>query len=128
MQTTPFPARPCDVVALTVAEFTRDLDLNATLSIDDVCRRFIDDINKALVWVIRFRALTAWCLRTDGAAWVRSRPSHAHHACEVAATFELNGDWEFDDAAFRSAVESVLAGGARLDAHERAPRNRTLLD
>ena len=106
MQTTPFPARPCDVVALTVPEFTRDLDLNATLSIDAVCKRFIDDTNKALVWVIRFRALTAWCERTDVAAWLRSRPSRAQHACEVAASFELNGDWEFDNGAFRSAVDS----------------------
>ena len=114
MQTTPFPANPCDVVALTVAEFTRDLDLNATLSIDEVCRRFIDDTNKALVWVLRFRALEAWCERADVAAWLGSRPSHTQHACEVAATFELNGDWEFDGEAFRSAVESEVARGARL--------------
>ena len=105
METTPFPAKPCDVVALTVAEFTRDLDLNAMVSLDDICRRFIDDTNKALVWVIRFRALAAWCVRTDVASWLGSRPSHAQHACEVAATFELNGEWEFDADAFRSAVE-----------------------
>jgi hypothetical protein len=114
MQVTPFPARPCDVVVLTVAEFTRDLDLNATVSIDDVCRRFIDDTNKALVWVIRFRALAAWRKRTDVAAWLGSRPLHAQHACEVAAAFELNSDWEFDVGAFRSAVESEVARGARL--------------
>lgn len=105
METTPFPAKPCDVVALTVAEFTRDLDVNAMVSIDDVCRRFIDDTNRALVWVIRFRALAAWCVRADVAPWLGSRPSHAQHACEVAAGFELNGEWEFDVDAFRSAVE-----------------------
>ena len=115
MQTTPFPARPCDVIALTVSEFTRDLDVNTTVSIDDVCRRFVDDTNKALVWVIRFRALEAWCERAEVATWLGLRPSRAQHACEVAATFELNGDWEFDAAAFRSAVESVISGGARLE-------------
>ena len=114
MQMTPFPARPCDVVALTVAEFTCDLDLNATLSIDAVCRRFLDDANKALVWVIRFRALAAWCKRADVAAWLGSRPLHAQHACEVAAAFELNSDWEFDAGAFRSAVESEVSRGACL--------------
>jgi hypothetical protein len=105
---------PCDVVALTVGEFTRDLDLNAMVSIDDVCRRFIDDTNKALVWVIRFRALAAWCERADGVGWLGSRPSHAHHACEVAAAFELNNEWQFDAGAFRCAVESEVARGARL--------------
>jgi hypothetical protein len=39
------------------------------------------------------------------ASWLGSRPSHAQHAYEVAATFELNGEWEFDADAFRSAVE-----------------------
>jgi hypothetical protein len=114
MQTTPFPARPCDVVALTVAEFASDLDPNAAVSIDDVCRRFIDDTNKALVWVIRFRALAAWWLREDVAAWLGSRPGRAQHACEVAAAFELNGDWEFDTDAFRSAVETEVSRRARL--------------
>ena len=115
MQTTPFPARPCDVVALTVAEFTRELDPHAPVSIDAVCRRFLDDSNKAVVWVIRCRALAAWCVRADVAAWLGSRPSHAHRACEVAATFKLNSDWEFDAEAFRSAVESKVARGARRD-------------
>lgn len=115
MKTTPFPARPSDVVALTVAEFTRDLDLNATLSIDDVCRRFIEDTNKAVVWVIRFRALAAWCVRADVAGWLGSRPLHARHACEVAATFDLNTEWEFDAEGFRSAVESEVSRGARQD-------------
>ena len=105
METTPFPAKPCDVVALTVAEFTRDLDLNAMVSLDDICKRFIGDTNKALVWVIRFRALAAWRVRADVASWLGSRPSHAQHASEVAATFALNGEWEFDAEAFRFAVE-----------------------
>ena len=59
MRTTPFPARPCDVVALTVREFACSLDLDAAASLDVACRRFLDDANRALVWFIGFRAL--WC-------------------------------------------------------------------
>jgi hypothetical protein len=103
---TEFPTRPCEVAALTVSEFTSELDLNATVSFDQVCRRFLHDANRALVWFIRFRALTAWRERGDVAPWLNASPSHAEHACEVAASFELNQDWEFDAAAFRSAVES----------------------
>ncbi len=112
---TPFPARPCDVVALTVPEFLCDLDLNATVSIDVVCRRFLADANRALVWIIRYRALTSWCVRADVATWLLSRPLLAQHACEVAATFKLNGDWEFDADAFRSAVESVTSRRAGVE-------------
>ena len=72
-----------------------------------MCRRFLEDANRALVWCIRFRALTAWCERTDIAEWLRSDASHARRACEVAASFDLNSDWEFDAEPFRSAVESV---------------------
>ena len=107
MRRTPFPASPSDVVALTVAEFTCELDLNASVSIDAVCRRFLDDANRALVWLIRFRALTTLCERTDMAPWLRSAPSLAQHAGELAASFELNQDWEFDAERFRSALESV---------------------
>jgi hypothetical protein len=106
MRTTPFPATPSDVAALTVPEFTSELDLNASASLDAVCRRFLDT-NRAVVWFIRFHALTAWCERIDVAQWLRSEPSHAHHACELAASFDLNDAWEFDPERFRSAVESV---------------------
>ena len=109
--TTPFPARPCDVVALTVPEFTCELDMNTMASIDFACQRFLDDANRALVWVIRFRALSAWRLRRDAELWLTSSPSHHQHACAVAASFQLNGDWEFDAEAFRSAVESVISRG-----------------
>jgi hypothetical protein len=95
------------VVPLTVLEFALDLDLNAAVSLDSVCQRFLEDANRALVWLIRFRALTAWCERADMAPWLRSERSHAQHACEVAASFELNDDWKFDVERFRSAVESV---------------------
>jgi len=107
MRTTPFPARPSDVVALTVPEFACALDLDAASSLDVGCRRFLDDANRALVWFIRFRALMAWRERADMAAWLTSGASYARHACEVAASFELNDDWQFDAEAFRSAVESI---------------------
>ena len=107
MRRTPFPAGPSDVVALAVSEFACELDLNESVSIDAVCRRFLDDANRALVWFIRFRALAAWCERRDMAVWLQSEPSHAQHACEVAASFELNDDWGFDAERFRSAVQSA---------------------
>jgi hypothetical protein len=107
MRETPFPTTPSDVVALTVPEFTRALDLTEPVSLDSVCQRFLDDTNRALVWFIRFRALTAWCERTDMGSWLQSEPSHAQHACQLAAGFALNDRWEFDAERFRSAVESV---------------------
>jgi hypothetical protein len=113
MRGTEFPTRPCEVAALTVSEFTFELDLNATIAFDRVCRRFLDDANRALVWFIRFRALMAWRERDDMATWVEAGLSRAEHACEVAASFALNQDWEFDAEAFRSAVESVGQHTAR---------------
>ena len=107
MRSTAFPTTPAEVVALTVSEFARGLDVTESVSLDTVCRRFLDDLNRALVWLIRFRALTAWCGRTDVAAWLRDEPTHVQHACQVAASFALNEDWEFDAEPFRSAVESV---------------------
>ena len=107
MRTTPFPAKPCDVVPLTVPEFACALDLDAAASLDVGCRRFLDDANRGLVWFIRFRALVAWCERADVAAWLTSGPSLPRRACEVAASFRLNEEWQFDAEAFRSAVESI---------------------
>jgi len=98
---------PCDVVALSVPEFTCELALNGSLSLDAVCRRFLDDTNRAVVWLIRFRALTAWCERLEVAQWLQTEPSHTRHACELAASFDLNDAWEFDAERFRSAVELV---------------------
>ena len=104
---TEFPTRPCDVATLTVAEFTCELDLTATVSFDRVCQRFLDDVNRAVVWLIRFRALTVWRERGDIAVWLRSDAALDRHACEAAAGFELNEAWEFHADAFRSAVESM---------------------
>jgi hypothetical protein len=107
MRRTPFPASPCDVVALSVPEFTCELDLKGSVSLEEVCRRFLDDADRAVVWFIRFHALTAWCERIDVAQWLRSEPLHTRHARELAASFDLNEAWEFDAERFRSAVESV---------------------
>ena len=107
MRKTPFPTTPSDVVALTVPEFACALDLSVPVSLDSICQRFVGDTNRALVWFIRFRALTAWCERTDMGSWLQSVPSHADHACQLAASFELNDDWEFDAELFRSAVDAV---------------------
>jgi len=107
MPETPFPTNPSDVAALTVPEFTCGLDLNGSVSLDAVCGRFLDDTNRALVWFIRFQALSAWCERADVGVWLQSAPSHAQHACQLAASFELNDDWEFDVERFRSAVDSI---------------------
>jgi hypothetical protein len=105
---TPFPSRACEVVALTVPEFTCDLDLTATVSFESGCRRFAEDANRALVWFIRFRALTGWCEKAEMAAWLSVDPSHPQHACAVAASFALNDDWAFDAELFRAAVQSRI--------------------
>ncbi len=107
MRQTPFPATPCDVVTLSVREFTSELDLESSVSLDTVCRRFLEDSNRAVVWFIRFQALKQWCGRRDVAQWLRHDPAHTHHACELAASFDLNDAWEFDADRFRLAVESI---------------------
>jgi hypothetical protein len=68
MRSTPYSVRPCDVVALTVPEFTCQLDSTEIVLIDVVWQRLPDDINRGVVWFIRFRALTAWCARTEAAS------------------------------------------------------------
>ena len=108
MKGTPFPARPIDVVALTVQEFTFNLEMNRAPSIDTVCRRFVDDANRAVVWLIRYDALKAWCARADLADWLDVDSSLSRDAHEVAASFDLNDRWEFDVERFRAAVD--LAG------------------
>jgi hypothetical protein len=113
MPETPFPATTSDVVALTVPEFTRALDASGPVSLDSVCRRYLDDANRALVWFIRFHALTAWRERPDMCSWLQAEPSHAQHACQVAAGFALNDAWEFDAERFRSAVECARASDRR---------------
>jgi hypothetical protein len=78
-----------------VPEFTCELELSGSVSLEAVCRRFLGDINRAVVWFVRFRALTAWCERMEVAQWLRSEPSHTHHACELAASSDWNDAWGF---------------------------------
>ena len=110
---TRFPGRPCDVAALTVGEFTPDLDLMRSPSLYDACRRFVEDANRSLVWLIRATALRVWCARPDMASWLEGADTSGRSACEAAASFTLNDEWEFDADDFRSAVESVIAGRLR---------------
>jgi len=116
MNRTAFPATPDEVAVLTPQEFTfdlDDLDGNLAPSMDLVCRTFIDDTNRALVWWIRFGALKAWCARTDVMARLNSGSMALQDARDVAASFPLNHCWEFEPAPFSSALEAVTVGRAR---------------
>ena len=104
MSGTIFPVLPRDVAVLTRGEFAFDFQADAP-SLDDVCRLFEDDANRALVWVIRSRALKAWCAGDGIAAWLT--PARMPHVCEVAAGFELNERWEFDADCFCHAVDTI---------------------
>jgi hypothetical protein len=104
-----YPVMPVDVAALTTAEFAFDLEWNGAPSLDEVCRRFGGDANRALVWLVRVRALKAWCAREGMAQWLHEGSRTPHDACEVAAGFQLNDRWEFDAEAFCMAVD-VSAG------------------
>jgi hypothetical protein len=122
---TAFPAMPGDVAALTVQEFAFDLDEldgNRGPSMDRVCRAFMDDANRALVWWIRFGALKNWSARTDVMARSTSDSRMLRDACEVAASFPLNHLWEFDPIDFGFAVETVAVRRARAD--DRSPQAR----
>lgn len=108
MKPTAFPATPRDVVALTVQEFTFDLDEldgKRVPSMEQVCRTFVDDANRALVWWIRFAALQSWCGRSDVMTRLASDLCTLRDACEVAASFPLNHRWEFDSVQFGSAID-----------------------
>lgn len=115
MHRTAFPATPRDVTALTVKEFTFDLDEldgDRVPSLERVCRTFMDDTNRALVWWIRYAAFRHWRAETD----IPTCPTHwtLRDACEVAASFPLNHHWEFEMVDFGFAVEA--AGGRRTRA------------
>jgi hypothetical protein len=110
---TSFPVTPSEVAPLTVHEFTSDLDLSRSPSLDDACQRFLNDANRALVWLIRVQALRTWCTRPDMKLWLHNAETNRQSACEAAASFTLNEEWEFDAADFRAAVESLLASRLR---------------
>jgi hypothetical protein len=105
---TPFPIRPGDVVALTVHEFTFAREA-ADPSLEEVCGRYPDDANRALVWMLRFSALKAVTANTEVATWLASAVGSLGDAYDVAATLALNERWEFDHASFCSAVKANAA-------------------
>ncbi len=104
MSSTIFPTLPGDVAGLTTDEFAFELGLTNAPSLEEVCRRFGSDANRAIVWFIRFRALKTWCARDDSAPWMSA--ALMPHICEVAASFALNHQWEFDAEAFCVAVDA----------------------
>ncbi len=113
---TPFPAVPRDVAVLTVHEFTFDLDEldeHQIPPIERICRMFMDDANRALVWCIRFGAWKAWCSSPDVMVRATSDSRIVRDAREVAASFPLNHRWEFDSAAFGRAVDGISLRRAR---------------
>jgi hypothetical protein len=109
MNSTPFPARPSDVVALSAQEFAFSVEMSDTPPFELVCNQFADDSNRALVWLIRFRALKAWCARPDMLTWMSAGSRTSRDLCEVAASFELNDRWEFDADDFRAAIDWMIA-------------------
>ena len=111
MSNTVFPALPADVAVLTANEFAFDLEWNDAPSLDEVCRRFGNDSNRAIVWLIRFRAMKSWCAR--GTLAERLTVARMAYICEAAASFGLNDQWEFDADAFCVAVEMIAAGRSR---------------
>jgi hypothetical protein len=116
---TAFPATPGEVAPLTPQEFTSDLDDldgNRAPSMEQVCRTFMDDANRALVWWIRFEALKAWRARTDIIARLNSGSVTLRDACDVAASFPLNHHWEFEPDDFCSAIEAVTVRRAQVGA------------
>jgi hypothetical protein len=116
MDQTPFPATPADVAVLTVQEFSFDLDEfdgHGIPSMERICRTFMDDANRALVWWIRFGALKTWRTNHDVIARSMSESGVLRDACEVAASFPLNPLWEFDATAFGRALDGVALRRAR---------------
>jgi hypothetical protein len=106
---TPFPTKPSEVVALTISEFSAGLDMDGSPSIDDACSRFPRDTNRALVWVIRFRALKAWHAQPGMMEWLDARTVTTQDASHVAAGFELDRHWGFDAGSFCSAIDRARA-------------------
>ena len=74
-----------------------------------ICRRFLDDQNRALVWMIRFSALQTWGARSDVTTWLQRGPGTTRDALEVAAGFPLNEGWEFDTERFCSAIDVLVS-------------------
>ena len=105
---TAFPARPRDVVALSVEEFVFEVEMIHAPSIETACRAFGNDANRALVWLIRWRALNTLCARSDVVEWRRAGARTSRDMCEVAAGFDLNDGWDFDHERFCDAVDRLV--------------------
>lgn len=109
---TEMPIAPRDVVPLTIQEFTFVLDLETAPAFADLCTRFQSDTNRAVVWLMRFRALQM--LRGDERLTARSSDAHTvdghsflRDVFEVAATHPLNDQWEFEPPTFFAAVDAL---------------------
>ena len=114
---TAFPAKPAEVATLSAQEFIFELDEldgRRAPSMEHVCRTFLDDSNRALVWWIRFGAFKNWCATTDVMTRSASDPWALRDACEVAAGFPLNDLWEFDSEKFGFAVAAVAVKRTRF--------------
>ena len=109
MSGTPFPGSPADVVPLSIYEFGSDAWIGDAPSIDVVCSRFTDDLNRALVWILRYRALTALVGRVEIAAWFARGACSWRDMFEVAAEFPLNSEWGFDGEMFCAAVDATAS-------------------
>jgi len=118
LEPTPFPAVPQDVAVLTIQEFTSELgelDPNRVPSLQHICRTFVHDANRALVWWIRFEALQSWCASPDVLARTAADGRILKDASEVAASFPLNRQWRFDATAFGRAVDGIALKRARTE-------------
>jgi hypothetical protein len=113
MHKTQFPTHPQRVVSLMPHEFLVDVYELESPSLDAVCGSFVDDANRALVWVIRFQALKTLSERVDMIGWFENGGRTSADVCEVAARFQLNDRWEFDRDTFCSAVDAVVLRRSR---------------
>jgi hypothetical protein len=106
---TPYPATPRQVAALGVGEFTVTLAHGTAPTLDHVCGLFAQDANRAVVWLLRYKALEAVSTALETQSWLTAGAYAPVDLYEVAAGHALNERWEFDGLAFRRAVETLAA-------------------
>ena len=96
--------------------FTPDMDRSPPLA--EVCARFGDDANRAVVWLMRFRALQLLGrdARTRAPQDVQASSLEpvptSGDVFAIAASHPLNERWEFDPHVFFAAVEALTARGS----------------
>ena len=90
-------------------EFACALDLDAATSLDVGCQRFLARRREPGTGVVHPLPRADRVVRTRRHGRLADvRPvTRLVNACEVAASFKLNEQWQFDAEAFRSAVESI---------------------